>query len=219
MKPSYAIKKAVTRRTIRDFSDKVGLVYFGFVDQRDDEHRLVRGHTVSSTHMDNHYAVGSVRGYDVAVVLRNDIVVTKQRKENRVHWLIITIDLQSSIELPRVYVGHKSRELLYEASGGILPAIYVPLQAQYPHKFQGEYVIHGKPTHAVEVGEIINAEAAQVIGEHFGGASVEIEDNTMYLYIESQRPTEALLEKMLSNGLWLAETMDTAMVRKRAEAN
>lgn len=215
--PGHIVKKAVTSRIIRDFSEKVGLVYFGYVSQRDDDHRLVRGHTVSATHMDNHYAVGSVRGYDVALLLRNDVVVTRQRKENRVHWLIVTVDLKTNVSLPHVYIGHKNRETLYQASGGVLPAIFVPLQGQYPHKFQNEYVIHSRPTHAVEVGEIINAEAAQVIGEHFANASVELEDNTLYLYIESQRPTEALLEKMLSNGLWLAETIDSAVARRDTE--
>jgi hypothetical protein len=57
---------------------------------------------------------------------------------------------------------------------------------------------------------------AMVIASHFVRSSIEIEDGTIYLYIESERPDEALLEKMLSNGLWLAEQIDEAY-RPRAE--
>ena len=73
-RPSHLLRKRQQRGAIESFADKAGLVYFGYVDQRDDDHRLIRGHTVSATHQDNHYCIGTVRGYDVMLVLRNDVV-------------------------------------------------------------------------------------------------------------------------------------------------
>jgi hypothetical protein len=49
---------------LRRFSKKLGFVYFGNVDQHDDEHEVIRGLTVSTTHKDAHYAVGSFDDYD-----------------------------------------------------------------------------------------------------------------------------------------------------------
>ena len=77
-------------------AEKVGLVYFGYVDQRDDDHRLIRGHTVSQTHQDNHYCIGTVRGYDVMLALRNDVIRTRSGKDERCHWLIYAIDSMPS---------------------------------------------------------------------------------------------------------------------------
>jgi hypothetical protein len=36
-------------------------VYFGYVDQRDDDHRLIRGHTVSATHQDKKTSYYDIR--------------------------------------------------------------------------------------------------------------------------------------------------------------
>lgn len=211
MKPAHIVATRLTRRTIQKFADKVGLVYFGHVDQRDDEHRLIRGHTVSATHVDDHYCIGSVRGYDVMLTSRNDVVHRPHDpREQRYHWLIFTIDLHTKSDVPHLYVGHRSRDAAFADSYGQLYPLAVGSLGGYPHQFVSEYTIYGKATNAIEIEQTITAQLAMVIGSHFAGTSIEIEDNSIYLYIESERPDEALLEKMLSNGLWLAEQIDEA---------
>jgi hypothetical protein len=212
MTPGHVVKTRMTRRVIEEFAEKIGMVYFGYVDQKDDEHRLIRGHTVSGTHVDNHYAVGSLRGYDIALVSREDVVMTRDRKQHRYHWLIATIDLHSHMDVPHVYIGHRNRDEAFKASYEQLHAIDIGMYAPYSSQFMQDYTVYGIPGESIEIEQTITPQIAEVISHHFQQASIEIEDNTIYLYIESQHPSEVLLEKMLSNGLWLAEAIDAAYV-------
>lgn len=217
MRPRHIVASQLTRRTVARFAEKVGLVYFGHVDQRDDEHRLIRGHTVSATHVDNHYCIGSVRGYDVMLALRNDVIKRPtEGKEHRCHWLILTIDLHTKAEIPHCYIGHRTRDVAFAASYEQLYPLAIGGLSAYPHQFVSEYTVYGKATHTLAIERTITPQMAMVIVSHFVRSSIEIEDGTIYLYIESERPDEALLEKMLSNGLWLAEQIDEAY-RPRAE--
>lgn len=211
MTPAHLARTRITRRTMMRFAEKVGLVYFGYVDQRDDEHRLVRGHTVSDTHQDNHYCVGSIKGYDVMMVLRNDTIEVGQahKEEARCHWLIVTIDLHTKEELPHCYIGHHNRDQAFKASFEALSPLLLGALHQYSHQFLSDYTIYAKATHALQIERTITPQMSEVIASHFVGASIEIEDNTIFVYVESPRPSETLLEKMLSNGLWLAEQIDS----------
>lgn len=215
-RPSHLVRKRLQRGAIENFADKVGLVYFGFVDQRDDEHRLVRGHTVSATHQDNHYCIGTVRGYDVMLVLRNDVIRVPSGKEKRCHWLIVTVDLHTKTDVPHCYIGHGSRDDEFAASYAQLHPLAIGGLGVYPHAFSSNYTIYGAATHALQIERTIPPQIAEVIASHFQGVSVEIEDNMIYLYTESVRPTEVQLDTMLSNGLWLAEAIDALYTKKEA---
>lgn len=210
MRPSHLRATRVTRRTIEEFAEKAGLVYFGFVDQRDDDHRLIRGHTVSDTHLDNHYCIGTVRHYDVMLVSRNDVIRThgRERREQRCHWLIITVDLHTNVDIPHFYVGHHERDAAFAASHESIYPLAIGGLHRYPHRFLSDYTVYGTATHTLDIERAVTPQMAEVISAHFAGASFEVEDGVIYLYIESERPDEALLEKMLSNCLWLAESID-----------
>jgi hypothetical protein len=123
-------------------------VYFGYVDQRDDDHRLIRGHTVSATHQDNHYCIGTVRGYDVMLVLRNDVIRVPSGKEKRCHWLIVTVDLHTKTDVPHCYVGHKSRDDEFAASYRQLHPLAIGGLGRYPHAFSSNYTVYGATTNA-----------------------------------------------------------------------
>ena len=212
MTPAHVVLSRINRQTIMKFAEKIGLVYFGYVDQRKDEHRLVRGHTVSSSHIDDHYCVGSFRGYDITLVARNDLVQLRESDDRRrCHWLIVTVDLHTKIDVPHLYIGHHTKNELFLASYERLQPFSKDIYAQQMDNFFNKYTIFGNHDRLTEITNIINPGIAQVIATHFKDASIEIEDNTIYLYIESQHPNEVLLESMLSNGLWLAETIDTLL--------
>lgn len=210
MRPAHVVATRVTRKMIEEFSEKVGLVYFGYVDQRDDDHRLIRGHTVSDTHQDNHYCIGTVRGYDVMLVSRNDVIRTNghERREQRCHWLIVTVDLHTTVDLPHFYIGHRERNAAFLAAHTPLYPIAIGGLYRYPQHFLTSYTIYGTATHTLDIERLVTPQMTEVIAAHFVGASFEVQDNAVYLYIESERPDEALLEKMLSNCLWLAESID-----------
>ena len=64
----FITNSRVQRHIIKKFTNKIGLVYFGAVNQHQDDNRLVRGFTVSQSHQDDHYSVGTVEGYNVTLV-------------------------------------------------------------------------------------------------------------------------------------------------------
>ena len=207
--PAHIVRTRLTKRVVSKFADTMGLVYFGAIGHNSDEARLVRGHTVSRTHQDRHYCIGTVNGYDVILVLRNDVVRTRSGNLERCHWLIYSIDLHTKRDLPRFYIGHQSRDAIFAASYEQLYPITLGSAMTYPSKFTHEYTVYSAATHAATIERIITPQVAEVMAQEFRNASIELQDNTLYLYVESRRPSEAELGKLLSNALWLAEAIDT----------
>ena len=70
--------------------NKLALVYFGHVSQRDDEHHMVRGVTVSNKHKDDHYCIGTYDSYDTIFVEWSDTL----HNGNSHVWHIIEVDLK-----------------------------------------------------------------------------------------------------------------------------
>lgn len=216
MTPAHAVRTRLAKKTIQNFADQVGMVYFGYADQHGDDHRLVRGHTVSYTHVDNHVCVGSVRGYDATMLIRNDVVqlqppvAGKKPKQQRCHWLIATVDLHTKRTVPHIYIGLRQHDEVYKSSYSRLRPLEIGNLAAYTPQFLGKYTIYGKMTHALEIERLISPQIASVITSHFNKISIEIERNTVYLYSENEQPNEVQLERILSNALWLAEAIDTA---------
>ena len=195
------------------FSEKTGLVYFGYVDQRSDEHRLVRGLTLSASHRDNHYCIGTFEAYDVALVERRD-TIRFPGKASKVHnWIIMTFDLHTSIDIPHIFVGlHNHSETFYArlfTKFSQLAKIDLNSYGAYNSSFKNRYSVYSTPDQTLAVTSLIDPSVAGPIGDHFGSITFEVSDNCLYLYAEDQRTTQALLEKMLKYGVWLAQTIDT----------
>jgi hypothetical protein len=212
MTPRHIVRSRMTSSAVRKFADSLGMVYFGLVNQRNDEHRLVRGHTVSATHRDDNYCVGTIRGYDTVLVSRNDVIRTRSHKAARCHWLICAVDLHTKIDVPHVYVGHITREDAFAASYEQLAYVEPGLTGVYPARFLSDYNVYCVPGSLMMVEQVVPPQTADVIAQHFGGVSIEIEDNTVYLYIESEHPRERQLERMVSNAVWLAQSIDDAVI-------
>lgn len=213
--PAKVIQSRVHRRAFIQFAEKVGLVYFGYVDQRHDEHRLVRGLTVSSKHRDNHYCVGSFDNYDVSLVERTDTIHFPGKQPKTQDWIIMTFDLHRQVDLPHVFVGlHTHGEAFYAQFFTKFPAMTVlPISASegYDAHFLQRYGVYARQTQVLSAVRLFNPTVATAIIDHFNGFAIEISDNCLYVYAEHQRPSAALLERMLRYGVWLARTIDDEM--------
>jgi hypothetical protein len=213
--PASVVQAQLHRRVIMQFADKVGLVYFGYVDQRTDEHKLVRGLTLSASHRDNHYCIGTFDGYDVALVERRD-TIRFPGKASKVHnWLIMTFDLHTSRDIPHIFVGlHNHSETFYAhlfTKFSQLSKIDLNSYGAYSSSFKNRYSVYSAPDQTHAATSLIDPIVAQPIGDHFGSITFEISENSLYLYAEDQRTTGPLLEKMLKYGIWLAQTIDSRM--------
>ena len=58
IRPLSIGREVATKKIIKQFAHKFDLVYFGYVNQREDEHELIRGITVAASHVDSHFCVG-----------------------------------------------------------------------------------------------------------------------------------------------------------------
>lgn len=197
-----------TKRLIVDFADRSGLVYFGFVSQRSDDHHIVRGLTVSNRHVDDHYCIGTYEGYDVVFVERSDSL----RSGKKHVWHILEFDLKTTADLPHMFIGSATRGFgfheLLETKYPALTAASVGATASYPSDFTSHYAIYTKPEHAVSIERLITPEVATVAASHLKGLVMEVTEQALYVYSEKPHLTTELLDAMLSGGVWLAAQID-----------
>lgn len=206
--PSLLPGKQSSKRLITDFAEATGLVYFGFVSQRDDEHHILRGMTVSTKHRDDHYCIGSYDGYDVVFVERADTLSSGKKHV----WHIMEFDLKSTADIPHIFIGSGTKgygfhELLEVKYPSLRPAELGALH-QYPAEFTDRYKLYVTPTHIIDAEQLIDPQLAMTIAAHFAGLVIEVTDSALYVYSEKPHASAALLETMLKNGAWLAAQLD-----------
>ncbi len=211
--PAKVIQSRLHKRTFRQFATKIGLVYFGYVDQRDDEHSLIRGMTVSTKHRDNHYCIGSFGGYDITLVERVDTILFPGKPAKTHTWIIMSFDLHQRVDLPHIFLGLFTHGDTFYAQlftkFSHFAKIHLGTFGLYDAAFTNRYTLYAKPEQALSAERLINPMIAKAIAEQFGSMTVEISEGTLYLYAEHNRPTAQLLDKMLRNGTWLAGHLDT----------
>jgi hypothetical protein len=209
--PAKVIQSRLHQRVFQQFADKIGLVYFGYVNQRSDEHRPVRGLTMSARHVDNHYCIGSFGGYEVTLVERTDTLTFPGKPAKHHTWVIMTFNLHIAVDLPHVFVGlHAHSETFYahlftKFSG--LHKIDLGMFGIHDQAFTDRYAIFAQPAKSIEVQQLFDPSVTKVIADHFGSLTIEIADNQLYVYAQ-QPPTQAVLETMIKYGAWLAETIE-----------
>lgn len=200
------------KQAIARFTNKFGFVYFGHVDQHDDEHHIIRGLTVSSSHQDEHYSVGSFEGYDVSLVDRYDILAVPGRPLQSHRWLIVEIDLHNGKDIPRIFLGgHDHGNSPYTKLFTSVPTLQpVPLGTFGVHskEFTNRYSLFATATQFIEVERLFTAEVTRTIAAHFWPLAVEVYEGALYIYSDSKTLSVGLLETMLKNGLWLATKLD-----------
>lgn len=214
--PAKVIQSRLHKRVFTQFADKLGFVYFGYVDQRSDEHRLIRGLTVSSSHRDNHYCIGSFNGYDVTLVERADAIHFPGKPSKNHTWIIMAFDLHASRDLPHIFVGlHTHSDTFYShlfTKFSNLTRAPLASYGGYDSQFLHRYAVYANPSQYHAVERLITPEIAKSITDHFGSLTFEIIDNCLYVYTEHQRPTSHLLDMMIKNGAWLARVIDETVV-------
>ena len=211
--PTHVSRGYIAGRAIRKFANSIGLVYFGSVNQVDDEYRLVRGITASSTHRDSHYSVGSFDGYDIAVTIRRDALRYPDNRVRRFEWTIMTVDAHTEYDIPRIFISHdKAREILLAKYTQLTPII-VGIHEPHNPQFTDQYTVSAQIEQAVEVTDFMTPEITNAIQTMFDNIAIEVEDNTVYMYSSHDKPTLAELQHMASNGIWLAQKLDESARR------
>lgn len=196
------------KKLITSFAERCGMVYFGFVSQLRDEHRMVRGLTVSTRHRDKHYCIGTYEGYNVTFVERSDRILTNHRHK----WHILEFELKTTADHPHLFIGSDKHGLgfhaLLKAKYPIMKSLPLGTTAEYPAVFTDYFRVYTRPTHAVEAEQLVTPEIAGLLGEHFKGLAAEVAQHSVYIYSEHEQVTGHLLDVMMANGIWLARAID-----------
>lgn len=196
---------------LRSFARTTGLVYFGSVDQHDDEHSPVHGFTASLTHRDSHYALGTYEGYDICVLNRFDTLPLRGGKTHAQLWTILEIKLEHP-DLPHIFfmpTGPQSGEYsrLFTAFPHLQPLNSMLGASKNSPSFHGRYQILARTTYAQEVGRLLKSPTIVGIGERLWPYGIEIHRGKLFVYL-IQKPTKRQLETCLASALWLAERID-----------
>src|SRR5690606_33919260 len=89
------------------------LVYLGGVSQYSDEHEMVRGFTLSPSHVDRNYCIGTIGGRDVILLQRTDTISFPSQPSKSYTWLILQMDLHREVPMHIMMNSHKYDEHVY----------------------------------------------------------------------------------------------------------
>lgn len=198
-------------RILKQFANKIGLVYFGTVDQHTDDHQMIRGLTVSTTHQDSHYAVGAFDGYDVSIVDRFDIISDQSHQVVAHNWLILQIDLQSEEIFPHLFLKPVTTTESFSkffTAFNHLSVINTLLLGAHSPEFHSRYQAYAASTHALNIEEVFTPTVTNTIAARLWPHAVEVFEGKLYLYTTESILTPPLLESALESGLWLASVLD-----------
>lgn len=194
------------RSVLKKFEQKIGLVYFGTVDQHDDDHEAIRGFTASLDHQDTAYAVGTYEGYGIRIVQRSDSIKDHAGTVRMQHWIIfeISVALPNAPHVCFIPTGHQTTS-------------FTPLFAAQPHlqplnsllsnrspEFHGRYQIVARATHMHAIEEIFDSPLIVGIGARFWPKALELHNQKLYVYLQEKQCTAPQLESTLQSALWLA---------------
>lgn len=198
-------------KTLRTVAKRFGLLSFGGVDASSDDHEVIRGLTVSTTHADKHYAVGTFDGYDVAVADRYDHSRIKGVSDDH-NWAIVQVSLQDALDLPHVFLLPLHRvehfDQLFTGSRQLSP-VHQYSESEAPAEFIQRYQLYVAPRDAFDAEAFLTPEFYRGISVHFWPHAIEIKDGKVLVYITEHRLEETVLESAIQAALWLADWLDT----------
>lgn len=200
-----------SKRVIKQFADKYHLVYFGHVDPHEDEYELVRGLTVSTTHVDNYYTVGSHNSHDIILVERQNTLTYPNKPDKSYRWLIMQIDLKHG-DLPHTFIDSKRHDAVFYANMFMskhnlqdMTSYFSGVSALFAQKCR----LFAAPTQYMQVGEMLQPNIAETIARHFNQFDYEFLEDRVLVYASNRKATLPLLEDMLRIGTWLAEEFNS----------
>ncbi len=193
-------------RAIQRFSEALGFVYFGTIDPRRDE-QVVRGLTVSATHKDSHYCSGAYEGYDVQIVDRLDVALDVTGTPIRRQWLIMQTNLAVEQDIPHTFIkpkGQPEYNHLFQALSTLQPI----RTTDAPNEFTDHYELYSHLDYLYDIDHLLPPTVLRLISAHFWPLAIEVYQKSVYVYSLHPKLTTHLLETMIKNSVWLAQTLD-----------
>lgn len=201
---------------VRKFAQKIGLVYFGSIDQHDDDIDAIHGFTASLSHRDTQYSVGTYSETNVRLVNRFDMIRVAKSHRRQQLWTIIEIELEPS-RLPHMFLiptGASDGEYgrIYSLHSQMQPLNSMIWQRNSPAIY-GKFQIVASPSRAHYLEHVFTSSVMIDIVHRFWPHAIEIERNKLLVYIIDKKMTMATLESSLVSAMWLAKILNDSTKR------
>jgi hypothetical protein len=205
---------AKSKKLYKDACEQFDLVYFGSVSQHSDDHQMVRGFTLSPSHVDRHYCVGTVSARDVILLERTDTISFPDRPSKAYTWVVLQVDLAVKSPLHVVLNSFQYEEPVYATLFTKLHHLHKLTVAELPQLDQ-QFVRHFAVYVALQLmdrlGSIIAPNTASVMGHHFRGLDYEILEDELIVYLPIVNPTQRDIDNMFKAGIWLAGEIEKSL--------
>lgn len=202
-----------TKKTFRTACERYDLVYFGHVDQHKDDHEIVRGFTLSPSHTDQHYCVGTVNGRDVILFQRADTISFPDKPSKKHNWTVLQVDLRKAT-MPHIILNSTHyddtiyRQLFtkYHHLRPAAPGAVAPSGSQFNQMFK----VYGE-MHVIDSDtQLFINDTTAILGQHFAQFDYEYHDDNLIVYLYDSTPSIENIEHMLKAGLWLANELESS---------
>ncbi|MAU33897.1 hypothetical protein CMN23_02065 [Candidatus Saccharibacteria bacterium] len=195
-------------KVLKSFSRKLGLVYFGAVDQHQDDHDIVRGMTVSTTHTDKHFAVGAYEGRDLAIVDRADTMQLAEGERHYHAWTILQLNLGTAKELPHLFFSPRHREMHFDHYFHAQRQLTDVSSSFQPNtEFVQRYQLYLSPQLMPDAEGILSDSILSGLSVRFWPHAIEIIDGKLIVYLTEHRLDETVLGAAVQSALWLADAL------------
>ena len=205
---------AKSKKLYKDACEQYDLVYFGSVSQHSDDHQMVRGFTLSPSHVDRHYCVGTVSGRDVILLERTDTISFPDKPSKAYTWVILQVDLAVKSPLHVVLNSFQYEEPVYATLFTKLHHLHKLTSAELPQfdqRFVQTFSVYIALQLMDRLHSIISQETASVLGHHFKGMDYEILDEELLVYLPVINPTHRDIENLFKSGIWLATEIEKSL--------
>lgn len=195
------------KKIFKSVCSRFDLVYFGGVSQHSDDHQMVRGFTLSPSHVDRHYCVGTVSGHDVILLERSDTISFPDRPSRKYSWVLLQIDLMRPVPVHVLLNASRTDDQLYNIL--LLRHRNMQLYDQaflnsLDSRFASIYRVYAPVQNMADVGRLFHPQTASVLGYHYNSFDYELFHDRLIVMTQTNTPTAHLVEKMFEAGIWLA---------------
>lgn len=196
---------------LKRFYKSLGLVYFGTINQHDDDLDVIRGFSASLTHRDLHYAVGDYMGYSIRMVDRFDVVSLPGIRQHQQFWGIIEIKLHRDglshvLFIPTGLTAHEYGKVFLTLP--YLQPLNSMLTDQHSREFHGRFQILARATHLNKIEEVFTSPIIASMATRFWPHGIEVEHGRLLVYITEKKLDKITLEALTSSAIWLAQAID-----------
>jgi len=204
-----------TKKVFKSACKLYDLVYFGYVSQHNDEHQMVRGFTLSPSHVDRHYCVGTVSGRDVILLERTDTVSFPDKPSRAYSWLIVQIDLKKQMPVRMVLNACTYDRTISSTITARLAHLHKFDQfalTGYDEAFRTAFQVFAPLQQSDAAFRLLDPGTASILGHHFAAFDYEILYDELIVYLPTATPNLRQIEHMLKAGIWLAGQLDGGQI-------